>query len=112
MQKQRVMSTIVPGYSGPGSGTKVSPVLEFKDAVPRPGDVGKRPRIQRGPTPSSDVKQSLRISAQRIELIVIADTEPESSGTTRARPKTSSVGIAYKTRMLLAETASWRIRRV
>lgn len=48
-----------------------------KDAVPRPGNVGKSPRIQRGPTPSSDVKQSQGISN---EVIVIADTEPESSG--------------------------------
>jgi hypothetical protein len=74
------LSAIVHGDFGPGPGTKAIPVLGVKDAVPRPDNTGKRLHIQRGPHhPSSDGKQSQGISAQRIELIVIADTEPDSS---------------------------------
>jgi hypothetical protein len=81
IQKQRFTSATVDGNSRPGPSTKIGPVLGVKDPVPRSGNPVRRPHIQRGvgPVPSSDAKQSQGVSAQHVELIVIIDTESESS---------------------------------
>ncbi|KIM92760.1 hypothetical protein OIDMADRAFT_149972 [Oidiodendron maius Zn] len=81
IQKQRFTSATIDRSSRPGLSTKVGPVLDVKDPVPRSGNPVKRPHIQCsvGPFPSSDAKQSQGVSLQHVELIVIVDTEPESS---------------------------------
>jgi hypothetical protein len=71
-QKLRLTSAVRSGNSQPGS-------AGVKDADPRSGNAIKRPDIQRGPALASDAKQSQGISAQHIELVVITDSEPESS---------------------------------
>jgi hypothetical protein len=72
MQEQRLTSAMVGGNSGPGPGTKVAAPAS------RSVHVLKNLHTQRGvyPVPSSDAKE---VSTQRIECIVITDTEPESS---------------------------------
>jgi hypothetical protein len=61
------MSAMASGKSVPGPGTKIPSVLQV-NASPAPGS---EPHIQR--------RESRGISTQRIELVVITDTEPESS---------------------------------
>jgi hypothetical protein len=107
MQKPRRTSSMVGENSWTGPGTKVGPVLGVKDPVPRPSTVVKRPHIQLGPAPSSVAKQSRGISAQRIELVIITDTEPESSEDDKNKAKESSCRkIAFKARTLLAGKAT------
>ena len=66
--------------SAMASGTNVGTILQAEAPCPRSSTAMKRPRFQNGvhPTASSDVKQGTL--AQRIDFVVISDTERESSG--------------------------------
>jgi hypothetical protein len=81
MREQRLRSAMESGKSGPGPGAKVEIVPQVEAPPPRASNILKRPHIQRGvlPVSSSDTKQSDWISVQRIDFVVISDTEPESS---------------------------------
>jgi hypothetical protein len=82
MRGQRLMSATASGQSGPRPGTKVGTVLQVEAPAPRSSNFLKRPHIQHGirPIPSTNVKQSQRISAQYIDLVIISDTEQDPSG--------------------------------
>ena len=80
MREQRLSADVESGKSGPGPGTKVETVPQVEAPAPRASNVLQVLHvIQRGvlPVSSSDTKQSEGISAQRIDFVVISDTEPE-----------------------------------
>jgi hypothetical protein len=66
------------GKSDLGPSTNVATVLQAEAPRPRSSTAIKRPRTRRGVRPI--VKQSQGILAQRIDFVVISDTERESSG--------------------------------
>jgi hypothetical protein len=81
MREQRLRPAMESGKSGPRRGTKVGTVLQIEAPTLRASNILKRPHSRRGvlPVSSSDTKQSEGISAQRIDFVVISDTEPEST---------------------------------
>jgi hypothetical protein len=96
--QNRLTSTIIHRDFRSGPSTKIAALLRVKDAAPRPVNAVKRPHIHCSRAPSSNTKQTWGISALRIELVIITDTEPESS---EDKTKESSCrNIAYKVRTL------------
>ena len=79
MREQRLRSVTERGKSGPAPGTKVGTVLQVEAPTARASNLLRRPHIQRGilPVLPSDTNQAKGISAQRINFVVISDTEPE-----------------------------------
>jgi hypothetical protein len=79
MREQRLRSAMESRKSGPAPGTTVGTVLQVEAPAPRASNLLKRPQIQRGvlPVSLSDTNQSEGVSVQRINFIVISDTEPE-----------------------------------
>ncbi|KIM92725.1 hypothetical protein OIDMADRAFT_62302 [Oidiodendron maius Zn] len=81
MREQGHTSAMASGKPGSGPGTTVKSVPQPRAAVLQLSNVLKRPYIRHGVCPirSSDSKQSQGIYRQRIEFVVITDTQLESS---------------------------------
>jgi hypothetical protein len=77
LREQRLTSAMASGKSVQRPGTKV-PTVRQVDPPPAPRSGPHIPRHIRHVS-SSDAEQSQVTSTQRIELVVITDTEPESS---------------------------------